>query len=224
MCIVIEKIKEKQTAIDAAIRYNRAHITYKHWECLQNIKGRQTCYLHRRTQLANPKRRRKQRYSYTTIRTGKQIRIIRTKHENPHSYTATRTGKGLTIRGTKHEQPLFYTAIRTGKGMTIRGTKHEHPHSYTAIRTGKGMVIHGTKQGNPHSSVVKRIGKRMGRLSRRHGRQEVCKEILYAGWQDRLIYVLNKAFLPCRRRPSTPKNTPFLTLERHLLLSYSLTV
>lgn len=202
MCIVIEKIKEKQTAIDAAIRYNRAHITYKHWECLQNIKGRQTCYLHRRTQLANPKRRRKQRYSYTTIRTGKQIRIIRTKHENPHSYTA----------------------IRTGKGMTIQGTEHENPHSYSAIRTEKGMAIHGTEHENPHSYAVKRIGKRMGRLSRRHGGQEVCKEILYAGWQDRLIYVLNKAFLPCRRRPSTPKNTPFLTLERHLLLSYSLTV
>lgn len=158
MCIVIEKIKEKQTAIDAAIRYNRAHITYKHWECLQNIKGRQTCYLHRRTQLAKPKRRRKQRYSYS------------------------------------------------------------------AIRTGKGMVIHGTKQGNSHSSVVKRIGKAKRRLSREHGGQKVCKEILYAGWQDRLIYVLNKAFLPCGRRPSTPKKTPFLTLERHLLLSYSLTV
>lgn len=202
MCIVIEKIKEKQTAIDAAIRYNRAHITYKHWECLQNIKGRQTCYLHRRIQLAKPRRRRKQRYSYTTIRTGKQIRIIRTKHENPHSYSA----------------------IRTGKGMTKRGAKHENPHSYSAIRTGKGMAIHGTKQENPHSSVVKRIGKAKRRLSREHGGQEVCKEILYAGWQDRLIYVLNKAFLPCRRRPSTPKNTPFLTLERHLLLSYSLTV
>lgn len=180
MCIVIEKIKEKQTAIDAAIIYNRAHITYKHWECLQNIKGRQTCYLHRRTQLAKPKRRRKQRYSYTTIRTGKQIRIIRTKHENPHSYSA--------------------------------------------IRTGKGMAIHGTEHENPHSYVVKRIGKGMERLSRRHGKQKVCKEILYAGQQDRLIYVLNKAFLPCRRRLSTPKNTPFLTLERHLLLSYSLTV
>lgn len=180
MCIVIEKIKEKQTAIDAAIRYNRAHITYKHWECLQNIKGRQTCYLHRRTQLAKPKRRRKQRYSYTTIRTGKQIRIIRTKHENPHSYSA--------------------------------------------IRTGKGMAIHGTEHENPHSYVVKRIGKGMERLSRRHGRQKVCKEILYAGQQDRLIYHPTKAFLPCKRRPSTPKNTPFLTLERHLLLSYSLTV
>lgn len=202
MCIVIEKIKEKQTAIDAAIRYNRAHITYKHWECLQNIKGRQTCYLHRRTQLAKPRRRRKQRYSYTTIRTGKQIRIIRTKHENPHSYSA----------------------IRTGKGMTKRGTKHENPHSYTVTRTGKGTAIHGTEQENPHSYVVKRIGKRMGRLIRRHGRQEVCKEILYAGWQDRLIYVLNKAFLPCRRHLSTPKKTPFLILERHLLLSYSLTV
>ena len=82
----------------------------------------------------------------------------------------------------KHEQPLFYTAIRTGKGMTIRGTKHEHPHSYTATRTGKGMTIHGTEQKNPHSSVVKRIGKGMERLSRRHGRQKVCKEILYAGW------------------------------------------
>lgn len=127
MCIVIEKIKEKQTAIDAAIRYNRAHITYKHWECLQNIKGRQTCYLHRRIQLAKPRRRRKQRYSYTTIRTGKQIRIIRTKHENPHSYSA----------------------IRTGKGMTKRGTKHENPHSYTVTRTGKGTAIHGTEQGKP---------------------------------------------------------------------------
>ena len=180
MCIAIEKIKEKQTAIDSAIRYNRAHITYKHWECLQNIKGRQTCYLHRRTQLANPKRRRKQRYSYTTIRTGEQIRIIRTKHENPHSYSTTRTGKGMTIRGTEHE--------------------------------------------NPHSYAVKRIGKRMGRLIRRHDKQKVCKEILYAGQQDRLIYVLNKAFLPCRRRLSTPKKTPFLTLEGHLLLSCSLTV
>lgn len=180
MCIAIEKIKEKQTAIDAAIRYYGAHITYKHWECLQNIKGRQTCYLHRRTQLANPKRRRKQRYSYTTIRTGKQIRIIRTKHENPHSYSA----------------------IRTGKGMTIRGTEHENPHPY----------------------AVKRIGKAKRRLSREHGGRDVCKEILYAGQQDRLIYVLNKAFLPCRRRLSTPKNMPFLTLERHLLLSNSLTV
>lgn len=180
MCIAIEKIKEKQTAIDSAIRHCGAHITYKHWECLQNIKGRQTCYLHRRTQLAKPKRRRKQRYSYTTIRTGEQIRIIR--------------------------------------------TKHEHPHSYTATRTGKGMAIHGTKQENPHSYAVKRIGKAKRRLSREHGGRDVCKEILYAGWQDRLIYVLNKAFLPCKRRPSTPKNTPFLTLERHLLLSYSLTV
>lgn len=158
MCIVIEKIKEKQTAIDAAIRYNRAHITYKHWECLQNIKGRQTCYLHRRTQLAKPKRRRKQRYSYS------------------------------------------------------------------AIRTGKGMAIHGTEQKNPHSSVVKRIGKAKRRLSIEHGGRDVCKEILYAGWQDRLIYHPTKAFLPCRRRLSTPKNTPFLTLERHLLLSYNLTV
>ena len=145
MCIAIEKIKEKQTAIDSAIRYCGAHITYKHWECLQNIKGRQTCYLHRRTQLAKPRRQRKQRYSYTTIRTGEQIRIIRTKHEHPHSYTAT----------------------RTGKGMAIRGTKHEHPHSYSAIRTGKGMAIHGTEHENPHSYAVKRIGKRMGRLSRR---------------------------------------------------------
>ncbi|AUI56171.1 hypothetical protein CRM71_12795 [Prevotella jejuni] len=65
----------------------------------------------------------------------------------------------MTIQGTKHEQPLFYTAIRTGKGMAIRGTKHENPHSY----------------------VVKRIGKGMRRLIRRHGRQEICKEILYAG-------------------------------------------
>lgn len=224
MCIVIEKIKEKQTAIDAAIRYNRAHITNKHWDSLQNIKGRQTYYHHRRTQLAKPRRQRKQRYSYTTIRTGKQIRIIRTKHENPHSYSAIRTGKAMTIRGTKHENPHSYTATRTGKGMTIQGKKHEQPLFYTAIRTEKGMVIHGTKQGNPHPYVVKRIGKGMRRLSRRHGRQEVCKEILYAGWQDRLIYLLNKAFLPCRRRLSTPKNTPFLTLERHLLLSYSLTV
>lgn len=202
MCIAIEKIKEKQTATDSAIRYCGAHITDIHWDCLQNIKGKKTSYLHRRTQLAKPRRQRKQRYSYTTIRTGEQIRIIRTKHENPHSYSAIRTGKGLTIRGTKHEQPLFYTAIRTGKGM----------------------AIHGTEQENPHSYVVKRIGKGMERLSRRHGKQEVCKEILYAGWQDRLIYVLNKAFLPCRRRLSTPKNTPFFTLERHLLLSCSLTV
>lgn len=180
MCIAIEKIKEKQTAIDSAIRYCGAHITDIHWECLQNIKGKKTSYLHRRAQLAKPKRRRKQRYSYTTIRTGKQIRIIRTKHENPHSYSATRTGKGMAIHGTEHE--------------------------------------------NPHSYAVKRIGKRTGRLIRRHDKQKVCKEILYAGQQDRPIYVLNKAFLPCRRRLSTPKNTPFLTLERHLLLSYSLTV
>lgn len=224
MCIAIQKMKENCAAIDSAIRYCGAHITDRHWDCLQNVKGRQTCYLHRQTQLAKPKKRRKQRYSYTTIRTGKQIRIIRTKHESPHSYTAIRTGKGLTIRGTKHEQPLFYTATRTGKGMAIRGTEQENPHSYSAIRTGKGMAIHGTEQENPHSYVVKRIGKGMERLSRRHGRQKVCKEILYAGWQDRLIYVLNKAFLPCRRRLPTPKNTPFLTLERHLLLSCSLTV
>ena len=130
----------------------------------------------------------------------------------------------MSIRGTKHEQPLFYTATRTEKGMTIQGTKHEQPHSYTAIRTGKGMAIHGTEHENPHSYAVKRIGKGMRRLSRRHGKQKVCKEILYAGWWDRLIYHPTKAFLPCRRRPSTPKNTPFLTLERHLLLSYSLTV
>lgn len=180
MCIAIQKMKGNCAAIDSAIRYCGAHITDRHWECLQNIKGRQTCQLHRRTQLAKPKRRRKQRYSYTTIRTGKQIRIIRTKHENPHSYSA----------------------IRTGKGMVIRGTEHENPHSY----------------------AVKRIGKRMGRLIRRHCKQKVCKEILYAGWQDRLIYHPTKAFLPCRRRLSTPKNTPFLTLERHLLLSYNLTV
>lgn len=224
MCIAIQKTKGNCAAIDAAIRYNRAHITYKHWECLQNIKGRQTCYLHRRAQLAKPRRQRKQRYSYTTIRTGKQIRIIRTKHENPHSYSAIRTEKGMTIRGTERENPHSSVVKRTGKGMTIRGTKHEQPLFYTATRTGKGMAIHGTEQENPHSYVVKRIGKGMERLSRRHGRQKVCKEILYAGWQDRLIYVLNKAFLPCRRRPSTPKNTPFLTLERHLLLSYSLTV
>ena len=202
MCIAIQKMKGNCAAIDSAIRYKRAHITYKHWECLQNIKGRQTCYLHRRTQLANPKRRRKQRYSYTTIRTGKQIRIIRTKHENPHSYTATRIGKAMTIQGTKHEQPHSYSAIRTGKGMVIRGTEHENPHSY----------------------AVKRIGKAKRRLSREHGGREVCKEILYAGWQDRLIYHPTKAFLPCRRRLPTPKNTPFLTLERHFLLSYSLTV
>lgn len=181
MCIAIQKMKGNCAAIDSGIRYNRAHITYKHWECLQNIKGKQTCYLHRRTQLAKPKRRRKQRYSYTTIRTGKQIRIIRTKHENPHSYSAIRTGKGMTIRGTKHENPHSYTATRIGKGMAIRGTKHEHPHSYTATRTGKGMEIHGTEHENPHSYAVKRIGKRMRRLSRRHGRQKVCKEILYAG-------------------------------------------
>lgn len=180
MCIAIEKIKEKQTAIDSAIRYCGAHITDIHWECLQNIKGKKTSYLHRRTQLAKPKRRRKQRYSYTIIRTGKQIRIIRTKHENPHSSVVKRIGKRMTIRGTEQE--------------------------------------------NPHSYAVKRIGKRMGRLSRRHGGWNICKEILYAGQQDRLIYHPTKAFLPCRRRPSTPKNTPFLTLERHLLLSYSLTV
>lgn len=159
MCIAIQKMKGNCAAIDSAIRYCGAHITDRHWDCLQNIKGRQTCQLHRRTQLAKPRRLRKQRYSYTTIRTGKQIRIIRTKHESPHSYSATRTGKGMTIRGKKHEQPLFYTAIRTEKGM----------------------AIHGTEQENPHSSVVKRIGKRMGRLSREHGGRDVCKEILYAG-------------------------------------------
>lgn len=202
MCIAIQKMKGNCAAIDFAIRYCGAHITDRHWDSLQNIKGNKTFYHHRRTQLAKPRRQRKQRNSYTTIRTGKQIRIIRTKHESPHSYTATRTGKGMAIRGTKHEQPLFYTAIRTGKGM----------------------AIHGTKQENPHSSVVKRIGKAKRRLSREHGGRDVCKEILYAGWQNRLIYLLNKAFLPCRRRPSTPKNTPFLTLERHLLLSYNLTV
>lgn len=202
MCIAIQKMKGNYAAIDSALRYCGAHITDIHWDCLQNIKGRQTCQLHRRTQLAKPRRQQKQRYSYTTIRTGKQIRIIRTKHENPHSYSA----------------------IRTGKAMTIQGTKHENPHSYTAIRTGKGMVIRGTEQENPHSSVVKRIGKAKRRLSREHDGRDVCKEILYAGWQDRLIYVLNKAFLPCRRPLPTPKNTPFLTLERHLLLSYSLTV
>lgn len=180
MCIAIEKIKEKQTAIDSAIRYCGAHITDIHWECLQNIKGKKTSYLHRRTQLAKPKRRRKQRYSYTTIRTGKQIRIIRTKHENPHSSVVKRIGKRMTIRGTEHE--------------------------------------------NPHSYAVKRIGKGMRRLSRKHGGWNVCKEILYTGQQDRLIYYPTKAFLPCRRRLSTPKNTPFLTLKRHLLLSYSLTV
>ena len=59
--------------------------------------------------------------------------------------------------------------------MTIRGKKHEQPLFYTAIRTEKGMVIHGTEQENPHSSVVKRIGKAKRRLSRRHGKQEVCK-------------------------------------------------
>lgn len=202
MCIAIQKMKGNCAAIDFAIRYCGAHITDRHWDSLQNIKGNKTFYHHRRTQLAKPRRQRKQRYSYTTIRTGKQIRIIRTKHESPHSYSAT----------------------RIGKGMTIHGTEQGNPHPYVVTRTGKGMAIHGTKQENPHSSVVKRIGKAKRRLSRRHGRQNVCKEILYAGWQDRLIYVLNKAFLPCRRRLSTPKNTPFLTLERHLLLSYSLTV
>lgn len=202
MCIAIQKMKENCAAIDSAIRYCGAHITDIHWDSLQNIKGNKTFYHHRRTQLAKPRRLRKQRYSYTTIRTGKQIRIIRTKHENPHSYSATRTGKGMTIRGKKHEQPLFYTAIRTEKGM----------------------AIHGTEQENPHPYVVKRIGKAKRRLSREHGGWDVCKEILYAGWQDRLIYHPTKAFLPCRRRLSTPKNTPFLTLERHLLLSYSLTV
>lgn len=180
MCIAIQKMKGNCAAIDSAIRYCGAHITDRHWDSLQNIKGKKTSYLHRRTQLAKPRRQRKQRYSYTTIRTGKQIRIIRTKHENPHSYTTIRTGKGMAIRGTEHE--------------------------------------------NPHSSVVKRIGKAKRRLSREHGGRDVCKEILYAGWQDRLIYVLNKAFLHCRRRLPTPKNTPFLTLERHLLLSYNLTV
>lgn len=180
MCIAIQKMKGNCAAIDSAIRYKRAHITYKHWECLQNIKGRQTCYLHRRAQLVKPRRRRKQRYSYTTIRTGEQIRIIRTKHENPHSYSA--------------------------------------------IRTGKGMAIHETEHENPHSYVVKRIGKGMRRLSRKHGGWDVCKEILYTGQQDRLIFHPTKAFLPCRRRLSTPKNMPFLTLERHLLLSCSLTV
>ena len=153
MCIAIEKMKGNCAAIDSAIRHSEAHITDIHWDCLQNIKGKKTSYLHRRTQLARPRRQRKQRYSYTTIRTEKQIRIIRTKHENPHSYSATRTGKGLTIRGTKHE----------------------NPHSYSAIRTGKGMAIHGTEHENPHPYVVKQIGKGMGRLSRRHGRQEVCK-------------------------------------------------
>lgn len=224
MCIAIEKIKEKQTATDSAIRYCGAHITDIHWDCLQNIKGKKTSYLHRRTQLAKPRRQRKQRYSYTTIRTGKQIRIIRTKHENPHSYSAIRTEKGMTIRGTERENPHSSVVKRTGKGMTIRGTKQEHPHSYTATRTGKGMAIHGTEHENPHSYAVKRIGKGMRRLSRKHGGWDVCKEILYTGQQDRLIYYPTKAFLPCRRRPSTPKNTPFLTLERHLLLSCSLTV
>ena len=224
MCIAIQKMKGNCAAIDSAIRYCGAHITDIHWDSLQNIKGNKTFYHHRRTQLAKPRRQRKQRYSYTTIRTEKQIRIIRTKHESPHSYSATRTGKGLTIRGTKHESPHSYSATRIGKAMTIQGTKHESPHSYTAIRTEKGMAIHGTEQENPHSSVVKRIGKAKRRLSREHGGWEVCKEILYAGQQDRLIYLLNKAFLPCRRRPSTPKKTPFLTLERHLLLSYNLTV
>lgn len=66
--------------------------------------------------------------------------------------------------------------------MAIRETKHEQPLFYTATRTEKGMAIHGTKQENPHSSVVKRIGKAKRRLSREHGGQEVCKEILYAGW------------------------------------------
>lgn len=180
MCIAIQKMKGNCAAIDSAIRYCGAHITDRHWDCLQNIKGRQTCQLHRRTQLAKPRRQQKQRYSYTTIRTGKQIRIIRTKHENPHSYSA--------------------------------------------IRTGKAMAIHGTEHENPHSYAVKRIGKGMRRLSRKHGGWNVCKEILYTGQQDRLIYYPTKAFLPCRRRLSTPKNTPFLTLERHLLLSYSLKV
>lgn len=180
MCIAIQKMKGNCAAIDSAIRYCGAHITDRPWDCLQNIKGRQTCYLHRRTQLAKPRRQRKQRYSYTTIRIGKQIKIIRTKHESPHSYSAIQTGKGMSIRGTKHEQPLFYTATRTGKGLTIRGTKHENPHSYSATRTGKGMAIHGTEQENPHSSVVKRIGKAKRRLSREHGGRDVCKEILYA--------------------------------------------
>ncbi|WP_449020561.1 hypothetical protein [Prevotella jejuni] len=66
--------------------------------------------------------------------------------------------------------------------MTIQGTKHEPPLFYTAIQTGKGMAIHGTEHENPHPYVVKQIGKGMGRLSRRHGGQDVCKEILYAGW------------------------------------------
>lgn len=181
MCIAIQKMKGNCAAIDSAIKYCGAHITDRHWDSLQNIKGNKTFYHHRRTQLAKPRRQRKQRYSYTTIRTGKQIKIIRTKHESPHSYSATRTGKGLTIRGTKHESPHSYSAIQTGKGMTIRGTKHENPHSYTAIRTGKGMAIHGTEQENPHPYVVKRIGKAKRRLSREHGGRDVCKEILYAG-------------------------------------------
>ena len=202
MCIAIQKMKGNYAAIDSAIRYCGAHITDRHWDSLQNIKGNKTFYHHRRTQLAKPRRQRKQRYSYTTIRTGKQIRIIRTKHESPHSYSAIQTGKGMTIRGTKHEHPHSYSAIRTGKGMTIQGTKHENPHSYTAKRKAKGKA----------------------RQSTQHGGRDVCKEILYAGWQDRLIYHPTKAFLPCRRRPSTPKNTPFLTLERHLLLSCILTV
>lgn len=180
MCIAIQKMKGNCAAIDSAVRYCGAHITDRHWDCLQNIKGNKTFYHHRRTQLAKPRRQQKQRYSYTTIRTGKQIRIIRTKHENPHSYSAIQTGKGMSIRGTKQE--------------------------------------------NPHSSVVKRIGKAKRRLSRKHGGWDVCKEILYTGQQDRLIFHPTKAFLPCRRRLSTPKNMPFLTLERHLLLSCSLTV
>lgn len=159
MCIAIQKMKGNCAAIDSALRYCGAHITDRHWDSLQNIKGNKTFYHHRRTQLAKPRRQRKQRNSYTTIRTRKQIRIIRTKHESPHSYTAIRTGKGMTIRGTKHEQPLFYTAIRTGKGMEI----------------------HETEQENPHSYVVKRIGKGMRRLSRRHDGWDVCKEILYTG-------------------------------------------
>lgn len=66
--------------------------------------------------------------------------------------------------------------------MTIHGTEQGNPHPYVVTRTGKGMVIRGTEHENPHSSVVKRIGKGMRRLSRRHGKQKVCKEILYAGW------------------------------------------
>lgn len=159
MCIAIQKMKGNCAAIDSAIRYCGAHITDRHWDSLQNIKGKKTSYLHRRTQLAKPRRQRKQRYSYTTIRTGKQIRIIRTKHENPHSYSAT----------------------RIGKGMTIHGTEQENPHPYVVRRTGKGMAIHGTKQENPHPYVVKRIGKAKRRLSREHGGRDVCKEILYAG-------------------------------------------